>query len=188
MVESYFRLRRGCFTLTDRKVRGGNNRQLDLLAYNLKEKKQFHVEVSVTHQRNWCYTNEELAHEFERKFFGVPPERKSSGGGTDSERGKSYLQQIEEAYAEVGFSAADVSRVWVCWVVKGEEDSKSLIVPFHLKHSDKHLDRTFEIEILSLRNCILPELANAIGTANYDDEILRVLGFIKQRDLQTKLA
>jgi len=38
---------------------------------------------------------------------------------------------------------------------------------------------------LSLRDFILPELAKAIGTANYDDEILRTLGFIKQLEWQT---
>jgi hypothetical protein len=38
IVESYFRLCRGRFTFSDRKVSGGVNRQLDILGYNLNEK------------------------------------------------------------------------------------------------------------------------------------------------------
>jgi hypothetical protein len=50
IVESYFRLCRSCFTYPDLKVPGGNNRQLDLLAYNVREEAQYHVEMSVTHE------------------------------------------------------------------------------------------------------------------------------------------
>lgn len=185
IVESYFRLRRGCFTFSDRKVTKGNNRQLDILAYHVKEKLQFHIEVGVTHRQNWCPTLQELGPQFEKKFFGAPPERKGkTGGTTDYEKGKSYFSQIEETYAEAGFLPAEVKRVWVCWIVKEEENIKPLVLPFH----SKHLNRTFEIEVLSLRDFVLPELADAIGTANYDDEILRTLGFVKQRELQTAVA
>ena len=185
IVESYFRLRRGCFTVTDQKVPRGNNRQLDILAYHIKERSQFHVEVGVTHQENWCPTLEELGPQFEKKFFGAPPERKGkTNGTTDFEKGKSYFPQIEATYTAVGFVPAEVKRVWVCWIVKDSEGAKPLVVSFH----SKHLDRSFEIEVLGLRDFILPELADAIGTANYDDEILRTLGFIKQRELQTAVA
>ena len=146
IVESYFRLCRGCFTFSDRKVVRGNNRQLDILAYNVKEKFQFHIVVGVTHQQNWCHNREELEHEFERKFFGAPPERKSkTGGATDYEKGKSYFLQMEETYREAGFSPIEVKRVWVCWDNKGEENSKSLVLPFY----SKHLDREFKIEALA---------------------------------------
>jgi hypothetical protein len=184
IVESYFRLCRGCFTCSDRKVVSGNNRQLDILAYNLKDKVQFHVEVGVTHRPNWCPTREDLGVEFERKFFGVPPVRTSkAGGATDFEKNKAYFEKIEETYANAGFSPADVKRVWVCWIVKCEGDNtKPLVLPF------THLNRAFEIEVLSLRDCVIPELMDATGTANYDDEILRTLGFIKQREMQTTVA
>ncbi|MGA3262757.1 MAG: hypothetical protein ABSC47_01780 [Terracidiphilus sp.] len=145
----------------------------------MKEKLQFHIEVDVTHRLNWCPTRGELGQEFEGKFFGVPPERKSkSGNATDSEKGKSYFSNIEDTYIDVGFSLAEVKRVWVCWVVKGEENVRSLVLLV------EHLNKKYEIEVLSLRNKILPELERKIGTANYDDEILRTLGFIKQREEQ----
>jgi len=127
-----------------------------------------------------------LSPQFEKKFFGAPPERKGKESGTtDFEKGKSYFSQIEAAYTAVGFSPAEVKRVWVCWIVKGNEGINSSVIPFQSKHLP---GRTFDIEILSLRDFILPELTDAIGTANYDDEILRTLGFIKQRDSQINTA
>ena len=169
IVESYFRLCRGCFTFPDRKVVGGNNRQLDLLAYNLRDKKQFHVEVTVTHQLNWCEDRSYLPAEFDRKFFGVPPGRKSDGRrATDSTRGKSYLKPINDTYLEVGFSPPAVNRIWVCWLVKGEANDRSIKVG----HRPSVCNADFSIEVLSFRDLILPELTEKVGTANYDDEVL----------------
>lgn len=185
IVDAYFRLGRGCFTLVDRKVTRGNNRQLDILAIHLTKGEQFHIEVGVTHQENWCPTIDELGLQFEKKFFGVPPERKGrTGGTTDFEKKKSYWPQIEATYKEVGFDPLKVQRVWVCWIVKGKKDAK----PIKHMFQSKHLAKSFEIEVLSLRDFILPELERAIGTSNYDDEILRTLGFVKQRELQTAVA
>jgi hypothetical protein len=185
IVEAYFRLRRGCFTMSDRKIAGGNNRQLDLLAYQLREKRQFHVEVGVTHRENWCPTVGELAVKFEKKFFGASPERTGRADGTtDFEKGKSYFSNIEVAYAAIGFTAADIKRVWVCWIVKGQENRRPIQHRFH----SQHLNRDFDIEVLSLRDFVIPELEDAIGTANYDDEVLRILGFIKQREQQSTVA
>ena len=185
IVESYFRLCRGCFTFTDRKVINGNNRQLDILAYNVKEKLQFHIEVGVTHRLTWCPTREKLGQYFEKKFFGAPQKRENSvDGKTDYEKGKNYFPQIKETYVAAGFFPDDVKRVWVGWVVKGEEDKKQFVWTF----PSEKLNRTFEIEVLSLRDLILPALEDAIKTANYDDEILRVLGFIKEREEQTQIG
>lgn len=172
--------------MADWKIAGGNNRQLDLLAYQLKGKAQFHIEVGVTHRENWCPTVEELGTKFEKKFFGAPPERQGRvDGTTDFEKGKSYFSQIEAAYAAIGFRPAEVKRVWVCWIVRDqEEDSR----PISLRYHSRHLNRDFDIEILSLRDFVIPELQDAIGTANYDDEVLRILGFIKQRELQSAVA
>src|SRR5579862_7218882 len=119
IVESYFRLKRGCFTITDRKVSKGNNRQLDLLAYQLKTKEQFHIEIGVTHRPNWCPTLQDLGPQFEQKFFGAPPKREGkTGRTTDYEKGKSYFPQIQQTYRDAGFSPSAVKRVWVCWIMK----------------------------------------------------------------------
>lgn len=66
IVEAYFRLCKNCFTYPDMKVINGNNRQLDLLAYNLMDNSQYHIEVSVTHQENWCPTPEQLVDMFDK--------------------------------------------------------------------------------------------------------------------------
>lgn len=182
IVDSYFRIVRGCFTLGDQKVLRGNNRQLDLLAHNLKSKACFHVEVGVTHRENWCPTIADLEPQFEKKFFGAPPKRKGrSSGTTDYEKGKSYWPQIKETYRHVGFDPRSVRRVWVCWMVKGHADRK----PINHSFNSPHLGQRFSVEVIGLRDIVLPALQEAIGTANYDDEILRTLGFVKQQLLQS---
>ena len=184
IVESYFRLCRGCFTQTDRKVDSGNNRQFDLLAYDLKKDEQFHIEISVTHALTWCLTRENVGVEFEKKFFGAPAKRTStSGAATDYEKGRSYFPQIESAYQKIGFKPEKVKRVWVCWILKGkEENSRPISFPFR----SKHLNRVFDVEVLSLRDYILPELEKTIRLSNYEDEVLRTLSLLKQRALQVK--
>lgn len=42
------------------------------------------------------------------------------------------------------------------------------------------------MSIVSFRDTILPALRDAVGTTNYDDEVLRTLSFIKEQDSQTK--
>jgi hypothetical protein len=185
IVESYFRLCKGFFTLTDRKVEKGVGRQLDILAMNLKSGQQVHIEVAVTHRKHWCPTISQLDDYFEKKFFGVPPERKGkSQGTTDFEKGKSYFKQIEAEYTAVGFDPLKVKRTFVCWLIKEGDNA----APINVKFFSKQVKQTFDIEILSLRDFILPALEDAIGTANYDDEVLRTLAFIKQRGLQTTSA
>lgn len=185
IVDAYFRLVRGCFTLADKKVIKGNNRQLDILAYHLRSRDAFHIEVGVTHQENWCLSVEELGPQFEKKFFGAPPERKGAeGGATDFEKGKSYWNQITATYEEVGFSSEEIKRVWVCWIVTGADGR----APIDVEFQSKHLNRSFPIQVLSLRDFVLPQLQDKIGTANYDDELLRVLGFVKQREIQSSVA
>jgi hypothetical protein len=181
IVDAYFRLALGCFTFSDKKVTKGNNRQFDLLAHHIVKGTQFHIEVGVTHRENWCPSLEQLAVGFEKKFFGACPERKGKDAGTtDFEKGKTYFPQIQDTYKEVGFDVNVVKRVWVCWIVKDQNNLKPII----LNHQSSCLGGNFEIEILSMRDFILPRLESTIGTANYDDEVLRTLGFMKQRELQ----
>ena len=73
IVEAYYRLCKKCFTYPDVKVIGGNNRQLDLLAYNLREGSQYHVETSVTHELSGRATWTNLESKFNGTFFGGCP-------------------------------------------------------------------------------------------------------------------
>lgn len=179
IVESYFRLCRKCFTISDQKVYQGNNRQLDILAYDVKNCHAFHIEVATTHRESWFPTLEKLKVEFDKKFFGLPPERKGrSDGTTDFEKGKLYFESINETYRSLGLDSEKVQRVWVSWTVKDKEQK------FDVEHRVNHLKRTFRVQVLSLRDVILPALENAIGTSNYDDEVLRILSLLKEREIQ----
>jgi hypothetical protein len=181
IVDAYFRLCRKCFTLSDLKVEQGNNRQFDLLAHDLIKGDSFHIEVGVTHRPNWCPNISDLETRFDKKFFGAAPAREGANAGrTDHEREKNYFKQIEATYRQVGIDPEKVKRVWVCWLVKGRDMS----TPLPHKIRSKALNREFDVEILGLRDLVLPQLQTEIGTSNYEDEVLRTLGFLKQSNDQ----
>jgi hypothetical protein len=177
IVEAYFRLVRHCFTLSDVKVLRGNNRQLDLLAINLKTDEQFHVEVGVTHQVNWNSSIQELCESFESKFFGKPPAR--TGKMTDHAKGKQYFDQILNTYRVVGLDPAKIQRVWVCWIVTNPHEQEQVLAEY-----SRQRKLTIPIRILSFRDDILVKLQREVATSNYDDEVLRTLSLIKQQAMQ----
>ena len=179
IVESYFRLCRDCFTIADLKVISGNNRQIDLLAYNLKAKEQYHIEVSVTHQENWCPTPNELTTEFDRKFFGVPVKRE--GKNTDFTLGKNYKKQIDLTYESVGFNPKNIKLIWVCWTLR-DGDSVDKLLEEYCNRRGLPKDT---INVISFRDDIIPSLMDRVGTSNYGDDVLRTLSFLQQFQKQT---
>jgi len=174
IVESYFRLCRDCFTMADRKVINGNNRQIDLLAVNLITNEQYHVEVSVTHQENWCPTPDELFAAFEKKYFGAPPKRE--GKKTDYATGKAYEKQIYKTYEAVGLNSKTIKRVWVCWTVVCADNIDQQMEQYCKKRGLKKTS----IEILSFRDVIIPTLMKKVATSNYEDNVLRTLSLLQQ--------
>lgn len=180
IVESYFRLCHGCFTMADMKVINGNNRQIDLLAINLKTNQQYHVEVSVTHQENWCPTIEDLFPEFEKKYFGAPTKRE--GKNTDYALGKTYEKQIYKTYESVGLNPKTIKRIWVCWTVVDSDNIDQQMEQYCKK---KGLKKN-TIEILSFRDVIIPSLMKKVATSNYEDDVLRTLSLLQQFEKQQK--
>lgn len=179
IVEAYFRLCRGCFTMADLKVPHGNNRQIDLLACNLTSGDQYHVEVSVTHQENWCPTAAELLSDFDKKFFGVPAKRE--GPNTDHSLGKTYARQILDAYRSVGIDPEHIRRVWVCWTVDDPENLPQALS----EYASKRGLRATSVEVLSFRDVLLPALMESVSTSNYDDDALRTQSLLRQFEKQT---
>ncbi|TVM03354.1 MAG: hypothetical protein CV087_05670 [Candidatus Brocadia sp. WS118] len=176
IVECYFRYCKECFTITDLKIKSGNNRQVDLLAYNLKTSKQYHIESSVTHSKNWWHSTEDLHEIFNKKFRGLPPKRE--GKKTDYVKGKEYFDSILQAYQRIGFAPSKINRIFVTWAVKDDVALRKFLVSYKKQYG-------FRVDVLSFRDQILPELRKAILTSNYDDEVLRTLSLLKQCDLQT---
>lgn len=175
IVECYFRYCKGCLTITDLKIKSGNNRQADLLAYNLKTKDQYHVESSVTHCKNWWQSVEDLREVFDKKFRGIPTTRE--GKKTDYTKGKEYFDTILETYRSMGLIPSQINRIFVTWAVKDETILKKFLSDYKKQHG-------FRVDILSFRDQILPELRKAISTSNYDDEVLRTFSLLQQCDLQ----
>jgi hypothetical protein len=177
IVECYFRYCKGCFTIADVKISGGNNRQCDLLAYNLVSREQYHVESSVTHQETWCPSIKELREILDKKYLGLPPKRE--GSKTDFAKGKTYYEHIIKTYTSVGFDPLRIKRIFVTWRVADEDNLGSMLTAYEHEHKIK-------VNVWSFRDKILPELMDKISTSNYDDEVLRTLSLLRQRALQIK--
>lgn len=178
IVESYFRLCRDCFTMADLKVINGNNRQIDLLAISPKTDEQYHVEVSVTHQENWCPTPDDLFAEFEKKYFGAPAKRE--GKNTDYALGKTYEKQIYETYKSVGLNPRKIKRVWVCWTVVEADNIEGQLTAYCRKRGINKK----ALEILSFRDVVIPSLLGKVATSNYEDDVLRTLSLLQQYEKQ----
>jgi hypothetical protein len=181
IVESYFSLCENCFTNVDKKVIGGVNRQFDLLAYNPKSKKQYHVETSITHSKSFCVGLDELQPTFAYKFFGIQSQRvKSNQMVRGQSLDKNLFQQILDTYTDVGFEVENINRVYVKWMFK--EHSAREQVSYEMKNPIDN--KPYIITVMSMRDYIIPKLSDMISTANYDDEIFRVLSLLKEREKQ----
>lgn len=163
--------------MTDVKIIGGNNRQCDLLAFNVASQEQFHVESSVTHDLNWVPSDNDLREIFDRKFRGIPPKRESER--TDHARGKTYFDNILQTYQSVGFDPPKVQRVFVTWGVRNETTLDSLLESYAAEHD-------IQIQVYRFRDQILPALMDKVSTSNYEDEVLRTLSLLRQRENQMK--
>jgi hypothetical protein len=177
IVECYYRIVKGCFTLDDVKVIDGINRQIDLLAVNLRTADQFHIETSVTHRTAWAPNAQKLEAVFSHKFLGVP--KKREGKKTDFARGLNYRKNIDNTYKSVGIDPNKIQRVFVCWIIKDKEACDLALEKFQDNHG-------VSMSVVSFRDTILPALRDAVGTTNYDDEVLRSLSFVKEQEKQTK--
>jgi hypothetical protein len=183
LVELYYRNCKKSFTYTDFKVEGGNNRQLDLLAYNKVADSLRHVEISVTHSTRWTANLESLKNEIRFKFFGIPKNKRPNNPKTDFNKGKTYKSQIEMAYNQFGFDWQEVIRVWCLWF----HPTDQIIINNWKRELSEEFNLPMEkFEILSLRDEVLPNLMNSIGTSNYDNHILRTISLIYQQRLQTE--
>lgn len=176
IVEAYFRHVLGCFTLTDVKIEGGNNRQLDLVAYHARTGEQYHVETSVK-IAGFDPDLDRLAKAFARKFFGVPRENGKPTG--DHALGKDYRAAVNRAYKRLGLTPSRVRRVYVCWSVPGVTQEE--LDAFCLSFSGRYRLRRNPIQVWSFRDRVLPGLMEAVGTSNYEDDALRTLSLLVAR-------
>jgi hypothetical protein len=182
IVESYYRLVKKCFTVSDIKVIRGNNRQFDLLAFHRPTESISHIEVSVTHQLNWTATLEKLEPFVAYKFFGAARDNSNRSENTDAARGKNYYQEICNTYQAYWIRPADVNRVICVWALPETDEQKN---EWLIRQSRIHHIRPGRISFLFFRDKVIPELLESIGRSNYDDEILRTLSFLKQFREQT---
>lgn len=183
IIETYYRLTKHCFTMTDYKVVGGNNRQFDVLAFAPIERKFYHIEVSVTHQEHWTADLNVVKEFIGYKFFGLPKNKRPGNPNTDYNKGKTYKKQIMQSYKNFGMPWDDVVRVWCLWRFNETESE--------IEEWKQDLQQTYGIssdrfELLSFRDKVIPELFNNISQSNYSDEILRTISLLKEYEIQTR--
>jgi hypothetical protein len=173
IVESYFRHCLGCFTMTDVKVEGGNNRQLDLVAFSVNTGDSFHVEITVKIV-GFAPTLPKLKDAFDRKFFGSARVNDKETG--DYALGKNYRRAVQRTYRRLGLTPSRVRRVYVCWDVVGSTQAE--LERFLTRYSRQHRLGRNPIEVWSFRDRVLPELREAVGSSNYSDDALRTLSLL----------
>ncbi len=181
IVETYYRLVEKCYTISDIKVLKGNNRQFDILAYSPRIKNFYHVELSVTHCKNWCASLDEIEQEVACKFFGKVKNNRPENPNTDFAKGKRYLEQIKMTYDLYGINFSKLIRVWCAWYF---EENNEEMTKWRKKLAIKYKLTPQNFELLSFRDEVIPKLKMEIGTSNYDDEILRTLSLLFQYEKQ----
>lgn len=182
LVEVYYR-QIGCFTATDVKIAKGNNRQFDLLAYNLLTQKYYHVEICVAHGQQWQASLNDIKEMIRYKFFGLPKNLRPDNPNTDFNKGKSYLDSIKATYKKFGLNYEKVIRVWCTWCLT-EPDSN--IDKWKTEIANEFKLKPDNFEKLPFRDTVFPELLSKIGTAHYDDELLRTLSLLSEYNKQTQ--
>jgi hypothetical protein len=185
IVESYFRICRNCFTMSDVKVHRGNNRQLDLLAACVKSQEYYHVEIGVTHMRTFQPVPTKLEKKIQHKFFGEPRviEKRRRRPKT-APTPKNYFKAILDTYHRVGFDTSKLKRIWVTWEEPLGRSLPQRIAKYCLENELPE----YCVEFLSFRDHILPQLMKEVGTANYSDDALRTLSLLRQRDRQARIS
>ena len=98
------RLVKKSFTVVDVKVQNGNNRQLDLLSYNIESSTSYHIESTVTHRLNWKPNMETLIELFIKKFLGFTK--------PTAKRKEPFLDEILHTYK--GFGIMPITKRVIC--------------------------------------------------------------------------
>ncbi len=181
LVEVYYR-QLGCFTATDVKIVKGNNRQFDILAFNMLTKEYFHIEVSVAHGQHWQPSLEKLTSRINYKFFGTTRNSRPGNPNTDHAKGKSYLTPIIDTYKKFGIDYTKIIRVWCTWALPDCEESIKL---WKEKMAADHVLNPSNFQVLNFRDEVMQSLMKNIGTAFYDDELLRTMSLLKEFQKQT---
>jgi hypothetical protein len=182
LVEAYYR-QKGHFTVSDIKVDKGNNRQFDILTFDNKAQKFYHIEVSVTHALNWVRPLDGITNEVRFKFFGIPKNKRPDNLKTDFAKGKTYIEPIKATYNKYGIDYKNVIRVWCTWTLSANDTAK--VDTWKEKMATEFNLQTHNFEILLFREEVLSTLLTNIGTANYDDELLRTLSLVSEHRIQT---
>lgn len=184
IVEAYFRYCRGCLTIPDVKIPGGNNRQIDLLAWNPKDRVAYYVESSVVPSGRYFNRSGRWKNPFaifQNKFFAQPKDRQIRSfvpPASDSE-----YQKVKQTYELFCFDPLSLHRVWECWNLS---DYGISIQDVNAYFAERGIP-TEQVAVVSFRDTIIPGLQGKVGSSNYEDDVLRTFSFFAERDDQHQI-
>lgn len=180
IVELYYRHCLRCFTMADVKVIGGNNRQIDLLAYDLVNRVTYHVETSVFADLVWKLAPDEIAATLDHKFFGAP--NPDDGGKSDPTTSTAFVGAFKRTYEKYGVNWDEIERVYCYWTVPLSPSVDQILDEYGKERGIR------KPILLSFRNEVLHRLWTEVGAANYSDEVLRTISLLQTRQEQLKQA
>lgn len=76
-----------------------------------------------------------------------------------------------------------MKRVWVCWYLGDYGVTEGQIISYF---EARGVSRSL-VEIISFRDVVIPSLEQAIGSSNYEDDVLRTFSFFAERDEQLQM-
>lgn len=183
IVEAYFRYVKHCLTAADVKISGGNNRQIDLLAWNNKNRVAYHVETSVAASGRYFNRSsswKKLIPIFQNKFFALPKDCQTHDYCAD-ESDPDYAKLIR-TYDRFGFVHHEVTRVFVCWNL---EDYDLTEVEIRSFFAQRRIPEE-RVHVISFRDEILPALRREVGSSNFEDDVLRTFSLLNEREDQLR--
>jgi len=154
IVERYMQLVKKCFTMTNVMLGGG--KELDLLAYNPRTNKKYHIEVRVATGRG----------------FRLRMKDTQTKNGRKHRRGMDTLNEIKFIHPIVTnkvteiFGDSDYRKVLVVWEV---QDSRVI----------EQAKTVYGIEVWKISD-VLSEMMRKIGTKSYRDDVLRTVQLISR--------
>ncbi|WNZ29962.1 MAG: hypothetical protein IAX21_03645 [Candidatus Bathyarchaeota archaeon] len=156
IVERYMQFVKKCLTMTNIMLGGG--KELDILAYNPRTSKKYHIEVRVA----------------TGKGFNLRMKDTQTKDGRKHRRGMDTLNEIKFIHPIVTnkvtkiFGSSDYKKVLVVW----DMEDKTII---------EQAKNVYDIELWKISD-ILNDMLNKIGTKPYRDDALRIIQLIAKMD------
>ena len=183
LVEIYYR-QKNCFIISDIKIIGGINRQIDLLVFDPNSMLYYHVESSVGHGIHFAPNLAQVYYKIKYNFFGALNDLPPSDPKNKDTNEKTFLKEINRTYESFGINPTNLIRVWCTWCF--DKFDKDDLEDWKKRMAEEFRLTPANFEVLSFRDNVMPTLLKETGSSNYDDDLLRCISLVIQYQNQTE--